>query len=317
MRWWPLPLLLVFFGSAQALARGNSASSARIVTDDVARFWKVFDRTTPKFPAKDFDKQYLARGSQGLKDFTKLRIGDADKLAATVRSRPRYYASVRAHTLRIRSMEGRIRSSFHALEKLYPEAVFPNVYFVIGRMSAVGTVSEHGLLLGAEMFGLTPETPFDELEDWHREALQRFEDIPYVVAHELVHFQQPEAPEKTTLLASALDEGAADFVAELISGRHLNAHLHTFGNARERELWEEFRQKMRGEDVSGWLYETAPGRPTNLGYWMGYRIVQAYYERSTDKRAALRQILHLRDPEAFLAASGYAERFRDRAAGEP
>ena len=43
----------------------------------------------------------------------------------------------------------------------------------------------------------------------------------------------------------------------------------------------------------------------NLGYWVGYRIVRAYYQRMPDKRAAVREILEIRDPKAFLARSGW------------
>ena len=36
----------------------------------------------------------------------------------------------------------------------------------------------------------------------------------------------------------------------------------------------------------------------------GYRIAKAYYQRAADKRQALREILRMSDPKAFLAESG-------------
>jgi len=39
---------------------------------------------------------------------------------------------------------------------------------------------------------------------------------------------------------------------------------------------------------------------------VGYRIAGAYYARATDKRAAVRELLELRDAEAILRASAYA-----------
>ena len=44
----------------------------------------------------------------------------------------------------------------------------------------------------------------------------------------------------------------------------------------------------------------------DIGYWVGYRISGAYYARAADTRAAVRDLLELRDPEAILRASGYA-----------
>jgi len=62
-------------------------------------------------------------------------------------------------------------------------------------------------------------------------------------------------------------------------------------------------------DISRWLFNqgrTAPGRPGDLGYFIGYRIAQAYYLKATDKAQAIRDLITLRDPAALLAQSGYA-----------
>ena len=66
---------------------------------------------------------------------------------------------------------------------------------------------------------------------------------------------------------------------------------------------------MSGKDFQGWLYSSQAGRPNDLGYWMGYKIVKAYYDKAADKKKAIDEILHIRDFNQFLAASGYADRF--------
>jgi len=51
------------------------------------------------------------------------------------------------------------------------------------------------------------------------------------------------------------------------------------------------------------------GCPHPHAPWCGSphaRIAGAYYARAADKRAAVRELLELRDPEAILRASGYA-----------
>jgi len=52
------------------------------------------------------------------------------------------------------------------------------------------------------------------------------------------------------------------------------------------------------------VLRSTPWQPYDLGYWVGYRIVKAYYLRSHDRKAALRDIIELNDPKAFLAKSG-------------
>ncbi len=280
---------------------------AKLFTEDIDRFWQAFDRAGSAFPAEAFQKAYLDPGSPGLKDFVTARIKSAEVLAKTIRKYPRYYASIRESTGRIHEMERAIRSSFYALKYLYPDAKFPDVYFLIGVLNTGGTTSERGLLIGAEMYGRTPETPEDELTDWHKTVLGSVESIPHIVAHEIIHYQQKSLGTVKTLLANAIQEGSADFLAEMIAGRHINEHVHRYAIPRLAELWKEFKEKMHGEDFTGWLYSSASGRPQDLGYWMGYEITKAYYDKAVDKRQAIREILEVTGFDAFLVKSGYAE----------
>lgn len=154
---------------------------ASIVTEDIDRFWEAFDQAVPTFPAEILQKIYLDRGTPGLQDFIKLRIQSADKLGKKIQTHSRYYASIRESTRRIPEMKNAIRASFYALEYLYPDAVFPNVYFVIGIANTGGTTSERGLLIGAEMYGRTPQTPTEELNHWLKSVLAPVESVLYIV----------------------------------------------------------------------------------------------------------------------------------------
>lgn len=284
--------------------------SARIVAEDVARFWAAFDASTPSDRAAALRSMYLDRGSPGLQDFTILRIGTAEGLAEAVDRFPGYYRSARASMLRAGTYEPQIREAFRRMEEIHPASVFPDVYFLVGNLSTGGTTSGRGLLIGTEVYGRTPQAPEGEMAPWMRAVFKGVEEVPHIVAHELVHYQQDYAP-GSTLLRQSLVEGVADFVGELISGRHINPAAQAYGDAHERELWCEFRGQMNGTDTSGWMYNASrvTDRPSDLGYNMGYRIAKAYHERAADKRRAVAEMLGIRDFDAFLAASGYAGRF--------
>ena len=316
-----VPFALARRGSSEAnwLRREASAAgarahahpdSARIVAEDIPRFWAAYDASTPETRAAALDSLYLEPGSEGLRDMLFRRIGSAEALAQVVNAHPRYLASARASTLRAAEFEPRIREAFRRLEEVYPDAVFPDVYFLIGRMNSGGTTSPRALLIGTELYGRTPEMPLDELGSWHRAVLQPIELIPHIVAHELIHYQQ-EYADGQTLLRQALVEGVADFVAELISGRHINAAAAEYGDAHEALLWCEFEDQMEGTDVSRWLYngDQSVDRPADLGYYMGYRIARAYHAQAPDKRQAVHDMLRIQDFRAFLDASGYAAQF--------
>jgi hypothetical protein len=251
-----------------------------------------------------------------LKGFARAKGLTAANLAATVQRYPRYYANIRPNTLRLSGDEAlldRIRENYRRIGALYPESVFPPLTFILGRFTNGGTVAAEGMMIGAEFYGVGPGTPLDELPRFPREVVQPLDAIPVIVAHEHVHVLQLRAGgvwtgSKQTLLELALMEGSADFVSGLVAGTHSNADLWAYAILHEGEIWEEFRHAMYGTDIGQWLYNRASAtgeRPGDLGYFVGYRIAEAYYARASDKRSALRDIIEMKNAAAFLAASGY------------
>ena len=307
--------LLPLPGCAQE--HGTNPEAARLVTEDLPRFWSAWEAAAEvegaEARAAVFQAQYLDPGSPGLDAFTRLRIQDADKLVRAIDAHPRYYGSLRGRMGELEAQKPAIRGILQRMHALVPDAVFPDVYFVMGRMNSAGTLDDTGLLIGLDMFGRGEGAPLHELGDWHRAVVGEFDNLPVIVAHEWVHFQQrSDIDGQPTLLQASIGEGVADFVAELGAGRHINQHVHAWAEPRAAELWAEFRPAMHGTDYSGWLYEgqvAGSDRPADLGYWMGYRIARAYYDRADDKPAAIRAMLNIQDFDAFLEASGVEEAF--------
>jgi hypothetical protein len=107
--------------------------SAALITSDIQLFWDVYDRAPPLRLEVWLRREYLNRGTQGLRDFIRGRILSAVDLAARIRRDRHRYEAARPATERVYEMESQIRATFQALKTRYPDAVFPNVYFVIGR----------------------------------------------------------------------------------------------------------------------------------------------------------------------------------------
>jgi hypothetical protein len=295
---------------SQLRSTNSSPETARIVTDDIPRFWAAFDKMTSASDTLPLRVEYLDRGTDGLKDFTRLRWKNARTLTAMIWPIRTYYASVRQNTLTAASLEPQLRRAYHMLDSLYDGAVFPDVYLAIGGMSTGGTTSDRGLLIGTELFTRAPDSPASVLSPWGQSVTKSVDILPAIVAHELTHYEQRYKTKVSNLLAQSVREGSADFVSELLTGRTINETIKTYGDAHESEVWRDFRAAMNGSDLSRWLYNggsvTAAGtRPADLGYYVGYRITQAYYARQPDKRKALRDILQIGDFAKFLSASGY------------
>ena len=315
---WLLCCLLPLSACAQEPRFTPDPDAARLVTDDLERFWAAWDAAEGAEDAAAraavFQARYLDPGSPGLDAFTRLRIGDGARLVTAIDRHPRYYASLRPRTPELAAQLPDIRETLRRMKALVPDAVFPDVYFLMGRMNSGGTLDATGLLIGVEMFGRGDGTPLDELGDWHRAVVGELDNLPVIVAHEWVHFQQrSDTGAQPTLLQAAIGEGVADFIAELGAGRHFNEHVHAWAEPRDAALWAEFKARMHGTDYAGWLYDAAEGstdgRPADLGYWMGYRIARAYYARAADKSAAIGGMLRIEDFDAFLEASGVAAEF--------
>jgi Predicted Zn-dependent protease (DUF2268) len=269
----------------------HDPEAAQVITSDIPNFWRAFDHMTPENDLFVFKREYLDKGSPGLKDFSKARFTVCD-LVNAVESNQTLYSSVRQDSLKVETMKARIRTSFRKLKQLYPEAVFPDVYFLIGANNSGGTTADSGLLIGTERYA------------------GKIEDIVYTVAHELVHYQQ-KYPQKLDLIGLSIKEGSADFIGELISGKSSNADLMAFGDIHERELWAPFLKDNEQGDWGVWLYDAnkakARGLPKDMGYYIGYKITEAYYKKASDKQQAIKDILEIKDMKQFLRDSGYGK----------
>jgi hypothetical protein len=256
--------------------------------------------------------EYLKKGSVGLQEFLGSKIGNSCNLVTAIDAAPKYYAALRAQSAKVENYKPQMLASFKKLKEIYADAVFPNVYFLIGRMNTGGTVTFKGLLIGVDMYGKTDDASVAELSGWKKSSVGGIEQIPFIVAHELIHYQQKYGLfDDLNLLGRSLHEGSADFIGELIAGGNIQPQLHEYANPREKQLWLEFKKEMNNKDTSNWLYQgdKAKDKPADLGYYVGYKITESYYNRAKDKKKAIKDILDIKDFNQFLKASGYDEKF--------
>ena len=264
-------------------------SEAKFVTEDVELFWLAFENMDSL--GQDAFVKYIENGTAGVKGFTKYRIENAKALYKTVKERKEDYLKSRNVLEDLDTKKQEIIDIYETLEGLYSDAVFPPIYFVIGRFNSGGTVSDAGIILGTEM-------------------MENLNGLPGLVAHELIHYQQ-NLKGKTTLLFQSLKEGSADFIGELISGTHINKVAFDYGEANSEKLTREFVKKMKKKNLKDWLYQTSgkDDRPNDLGYWMGYKITEAYYNKQEDKKQAISDILNIENPVEFTQKSGFLDTY--------
>lgn len=275
---------------------------ADVRTDDVDRFYRVYDATHGHPTAAQLQAQYLDPGSEALHQFVHLRIGDAAKLADAIAKRPDDYAKARACLPALAKTRAQLPAVFARMAEIHPGSTFPPITFLIGRDSTGGTTGPDGILVGLETMC--------HLDFMGADVGDRF---THIVAHELAHVQQPasrvDAPAGATLLFQSLVEGGAEFVAELTSGDVSYGHMRAWTRGKECTIEQAFRQDALGTDVSRWLYNGfgTPDKPGDLAYWVGYRIAKAYYANAADKTRAVSDLLDVSNDNAadLLARSGW------------
>ncbi|WP_025605507.1 DUF2268 domain-containing putative Zn-dependent protease [Pontibacter actiniarum] len=306
---------LLFLSLLLCSTASYSQSGFELITSDVDLFWQAFDKLktapTKEDSVQVLEQEYIQKGSPGVAQFTPSRIRSAAYLQRVISRHPRYYTQLRSHTRKLKMAVPKMQAHYQRLQELYPETNIARVYFVVGALNSGGTIVQDPVV-GVDMFGLYPNTPVDELNDWLKAVLKPMEQIDLIVIHEMIHILQKGSKEEDTLLGLSIGEGAADFVAKLAADSHVNEQVHAYGSRHERELWEEFKAQMHGQDYSRWLYngQNSPDRPADLGYYVGYKICEAYYSKATDKKQAVRDILNIQDYAAFLEQSGYALSFQ-------
>jgi hypothetical protein len=282
---------------AQVPATAGTTAPA-VVIEDVERFYRIYDATDGKPTVEQLQHDYLDQGSEGLRHFARHRRVTGEAIAASLDKRPELYKEARDCMRVMPQVKQRLSQSLRTLATLYPEANLPPVTIVVGRGKPVGIgYPETGLQIGLEALCAV---------DWMNPDLE--DRFVYVIAHEYAHVQlapETSALEQPTVLERSLMEGAAEFAAELTSGNTAYAHFDALTRGREQEIETAFQTDMDKTDLSDWLDNSSVEKPGDLGYWVGYRIVKAYYQRADDKRQALRNILRMEDPKALLAASGW------------
>jgi hypothetical protein len=272
--------------------------NVKIDIDDVDRFYKIYDAAGGHPTADQLQHDYLDPGSDGLHHLAKVRNVSGTAIAKTLTEHPEIYSDAKRCMVVLPRVRQRLETALLKLGDLYPEAKFPPVTILVGKGKPVAVGAPNsGVQVGLEALCAT---------NWLNPNVE--DRFVHVIAHEYAHTQQSRVladDEHPTVLELSLIEGAAEFTAELISGDVAYSQFGASTKGREKEIETAFISDEDNTDLSQWFNNSTREKPGDLGYWVGYRIAKAYYQHAGDKRQALREILEMTDPKAFLAKSGW------------
>ncbi|MEM1328159.1 MAG: DUF2268 domain-containing putative Zn-dependent protease [Bacteroidota bacterium] len=298
----------------------SAQSETNIVTEDIPRFWEAYDQLPNCKTTEDsiaaFQTYYIDKATEGLQAFISSRGYTAKEYVYQARRAPKYWASIRANTLAIEEKRPELEAVYADYKRVFPDHIPPKVCFGIGALRSAGTVQEGYILIGTEMVATDVQTVESELTLWQRAVLPDTFEVRSIIAHEYVHALQDFGIGKALdfftrrTLFFTLIEGSADFLAKHVTGGTINEPIHQYGLAHEDEVWTKFKKDVLTNKHTRWVYNGGSETydfPADMGYFVGSRICESYYEQASDKAQAITDILELKHMKRFYKRSGYIE----------
>lgn len=298
----------------------SQKKSQSLVTYDIDNFWNAYDKIVS---TKDSVKQYaylnnlyIKKGSPGLKAIMQARDYTAKSYIDAINGYPLFWTSVRPNTLKSREFANAIESDILKIKKVYPALKPARIYFTIGALKTGGTTLDGMVLIGSEIAMADSKTVTTEFPPKFEHLKAHFQSNPLaglrdLNVHEYIHTQQ-----KTTigdnLMTQCFIEGVAEFVALTVTGRPSATPALKYGRAHNESVKQVFSRQMFNESTGFWLYSNTANQfgVRDLGYYVGYVICESYYEKSTDKRKAIKEMIELNYNDEnsisdFIDQSGY------------
>ncbi len=289
---------------ALALSQATSAQKqfANIYTTDIDNFWQAYDRiATTKDSAQQYQylhQFFLDKGTPGLKAMMKVRDYTAKEYVDAINRYPRFWQSIRPNMLKAKQFSADIAANVQKLKVLYPALKPAPVYFTVGVFRSGGTTLDGMVLIGSESTLTDEHTIMDEFPaNFNTVQFAKTNPINNVVftnVHEYVHTQQ-----KTTtadnLLGQCVLEGVAEFLAEKATGKISQLPAISYGKTHAERIRQVFAGQLFNATEGFWLYSNMSNQfnMRDLGYYVGHAICEKYYNRASDKKQAIKEMIEL------------------------
>ena len=291
-------------------------------TEDLPRFYQAFDSvltTTDSSKQMAFIKTlYVDKASAGLKEFMELRGGNAVEWRKFMLNDRKSLIEKRPWIMTVLQQQATIETKIKRFKTLYPDFREGDIYFCVGINNSGGTINDKTVYIGTEVAASNKENwaiflvlhEFTHTQQWTQRNITRLKSSELLIKDYMATHSE--------LLGRCIEEGMADFVAELVNEEDLaktNPGGHTaFGLKNEQAIWAMFEKEMYLplDPKLGWLYnkrEINGEKISDLGYFVGHQICKSYYNNSKNKKQALSEMmtLNLTDENArkFFVSSGY------------
>ncbi|MDY3319898.1 hypothetical protein PG637_10870 [Riemerella anatipestifer] len=277
--------------------------SLNIVTSDIKNFWEAYDKIILTQDSilqnKYLDSLYLKKGTDGLKAIRQVRNYTPQEYIFAINNYPKFWTSIRENTLKAGQYSSNLEKGIKRLKDIYPNIKPTKVYFTIGALRTSGTTLDSLVLIGSELALADKDTPTNEFPENLSHLRDYFDSEPsknivFLNIHEYVHTQQ-KTTTGNSLLAQTVLEGVAEFVAEkALEIKSPNPQIE-FGRKSDAKIKAKFELEMFSPNLYNWIWNSSDNEfgMRDLAYYVGYKICEDYYNISTDKPQAIKEMIEL------------------------
>jgi hypothetical protein len=276
------------------------SSNQKIISTDINNFWAAYDKISATkdsvLQIQYIKELYLDKGTDGLKSLLQVKNYTAKEYVDVINKYPKFWESLRENSLSTQKLYPEIAASIEKLKEAYPSLKPSTIYFLIGVFRTGGTAHEDRVLIGSE-YSLGDETTVtEEFSEQRKNFYKDFkpkQNIGLTCTHEYIHSQQKQLVDD--LLYSCLYEGVAEFISCLVTGKKSNGSSISFGKANHEKVVTKFLEDIYFGNFYNWLWGENRNelKVRDLGYYIGYEICERYYNLSTDKRKAIKELIEL------------------------
>ncbi len=286
------------------LACSKREKEKLVYTQDVDNYWKAYDKiiTTKDsvLQLKYLKEEFIDKASIGQKTMFKVRNCTPQEYIENINNYPKFWNSIRENTLKSKGFSSEIENGLQKLKLFYPDFKPAKVYFTVGAFRTGGTAVDSLVIFGVDMQMLDENINTSEFEK-SLDNVKTFQktnpinNVRFTGVHEFIHTQQ-KSFFKESLLVASLYEGVAEFVAEKALGEKSSMEGLEYGKKNTKAIKDQFEIEMFNKTNSYWLWSSMPNKfnQRDLGYFIGYKIAEKYYnDFDKDKNLVIKKLIEL------------------------
>ena len=162
--------------------------------EDVDNFITAYEKSK-----KDWDNgptyfynDYFSKASSGLFFYQKFKIrSSSHKFSYRVQDREAYYDSILPNLKNLKNQENKLQKYLEKFKSLYSDAIFPDIYFVVGCFNSGGTSTGYGLIIGSEMHAMEEGSDLTNFSNWEKNVVRGYSNLPLITTVSYTHLTLP------------------------------------------------------------------------------------------------------------------------------